>query len=232
MKVFINDMLFEMLDAQSPVDLDYYNVVLDANTDSIVRSRLINHVLIKNAGTTEIDNFLDILNAITPTRALSVTMQMEDYKVAKKHLKSKFNIVKAAGGLVRKNNKVLMIYRLKKWDLPKGKLNKHEKAKVGAIREVEEECNVQVTISSKICSTWHTYTMNNKNMIKKTKWYAMDLVDDSAIKPQVEEDIEDVRWLTPKEVYVALKNSYQSIVHVFERYDQIMKSKLADQSSE
>ena len=38
------------------------------------------------------------------------------------------------------------------------------------------------------------------------------------MKPQVEEDIEDVRWMTRKEVYHALEHSYKSISYVFERY--------------
>jgi len=33
-----------------------------------------------------------------------------------------------------------------------------------------------------------------------------------------EEDIEEVRWMSPKEVYHALEHSYKSISYVFERY--------------
>jgi ADP-ribose pyrophosphatase YjhB (NUDIX family) len=43
---------------------------------------------------------------------------------------------------VRKKDKFLMIYRMKKWDLPKGKKEKKEKYKDTAVREVSEECNV------------------------------------------------------------------------------------------
>ena len=46
----------------------------------------------------------------------------------------------------------------------------------------------------------------------------MELVDDSHMKPAAEEDIEDVRWMTQKEVYHALENSYRSIRFVFEEY--------------
>jgi hypothetical protein len=34
----------------------------------------------------------------------------------------------------------------------------------------------------------------------------------------VEEDIEEIRWMTQKEVYHALENSYNSIRFVFEQY--------------
>jgi 8-oxo-dGTP pyrophosphatase MutT (NUDIX family) len=120
--------------------------------------------------------------------------------------------------LVRKKEKFLMIYRMKKWDLPKGKKDSGERSKETAVREVGEECGVEVKLGKKICTTWHTYTMNKNNMIKKTSWYVMDLVDDSKMKPAVEEDIEELRWMTEKEVYHALENSYKSIRFVFEEY--------------
>jgi 8-oxo-dGTP pyrophosphatase MutT (NUDIX family) len=107
---------------------------------------------------------------------------------------------------------------MKKWDLPKGKKESGERSKNTAVREVEEECNVEVKIGKKICTTWHTYTMNKNSMIKKTRWYLMDLVDDSRSRPAVEEDIEELRWMTQKEVYHALENSYRSIRFVFEEY--------------
>lgn len=111
-----------------------------------------------------------------------------------------------------------MIYRMKKWDLPKGKKEKNEKYKGTAVREVQEECNITVKLGHKICTTWHTYTMNKNAMLKKTKWYLMDSVDDTRMKPALEEDIEELRWMNPKEVYHALEHSYKSITYVFEEY--------------
>ena len=111
-----------------------------------------------------------------------------------------------------------MIYRLKKWDLPKGKLEKGEEPQLGAIREVEEECNIKVKLKDPICTTYHTYTMKNKDILKKTSWYSMDCVDDSKRRPQKEEDIEELKWMNPKAAHHALQNSYQSIAHVFNQY--------------
>ena len=111
-----------------------------------------------------------------------------------------------------------MIYRMKKWDLPKGKKEKAEGYKETAVREVEEECNITVKIGKKICTTWHTYTMNKRAFLKRTKWYVMDIQDDSKMKPQSAEDIEEVRWMSEKEVYHALEHSYKSINYVFERF--------------
>jgi 8-oxo-(d)GTP phosphatase len=112
----------------------------------------------------------------------------------------------------------LMIYRMKKWDLPKGKKEKGEKYRQTAQREVEEECNITIKVGKKICTTWHTYTMNKRAMMKKTRWYQMDIADDSKMKPQLEEDIEETRWMSQKEVYHALEHSYKSISYVFERF--------------
>ena len=111
-----------------------------------------------------------------------------------------------------------MIYRLKKWDLPKGKLDKGENHRLAAKREVEEECNVKVEVQEKICTTWHTYTMKRRQILKKTVWYTMDIVKHDKMKPQIEEDIEEVRWMSPKEVYHALQHSYKSISFVFDAY--------------
>jgi hypothetical protein len=69
--------------------------------------------------------------------------------------------------------------------------------------------------------------MNKNSMLKKTKWYNMDLVDDSHMKPSLEEDIEELRWMTEKEVYHALENSYKSIQFVFEEYYKNHQDKLA-----
>ena len=55
-------------------------------------------------------------------------------------------------------------------------------------------------------------------MLKKTRWYLMDVVDDSKMRPEITEDIEELRWMTRKEVYHALENSYKSIRFVFEEY--------------
>ena len=67
--------------------------------------------------------------------------------------------------------------------------------------------------------------MNKRAMMKKTRWYVMELIDDSKMKPQLTEDIEETRWMSQKEVYHALEHSYKSIHYVFERYYQMNDSK-------
>ena len=218
MILFINDIPVEILIADQMPDAGHYNHVLDAATESITPAKLINHVWIKNVSEQDFDTLLGFLNSNVPTNILSVILSIKGLVSAKKYLRTKFKIVQAAGGLIRKKEKFLMIYRLKKWDLPKGKKEKNEKYRHTAVREVEEECNITVKLGPKICTTWHTYTMNKNAMLKKTKWYLMDCLDDAKMKPALEEDIEELRWMTQKEVYHALEHSYRSISYVFEKY--------------
>ena len=226
MVLFINDIPVKILEAEGVPDSGHYNHILDAAVEPITQAKLINHVWIKNVGDEDFDTLLGFLNSNVPTNILSVIVSTTGLPV-KKFLKTRFKIVKAAGGLIRKKEKFLMIYRMKKWDLPKGKREKNESSKSAAVREVEEECNVTVKLGRKICTTWHTYTMNKHAMLKKTKWYLMDCIDDSKMKPAVDEDIEEIRWMTRKEVYHALEHSYKSISYVFEQYYQKIELKSA-----
>ncbi len=218
MNLFVNDIPVSILRSGEKPDDGHVNHSIDARKEPITKAKLIHHVWINNASTQHLDAILEQINSKVPTSLLSLVITMEDYSSVKPFLRRKFKIVKAAGGVIRKKDKFLMIFRMKKWDLPKGKKEAGERFKQTAIREVEEECNVQVKIGKRLCTTWHTYTMNKNSMLKKTRWYTMDLLDDSRAKPSLEEDIEELRWMTQKEVYHALENSYKSIRFVFEEY--------------
>jgi 8-oxo-(d)GTP phosphatase len=222
MIIFINDIpvrIYKTEEGGPPEG--HVNHIIDVETEPLSRAKLTHHVWVKNVREPEFDSLLRFMNNKVPIGVLSLHITVHDYPAIRAYLQSKFKIVKAAGGLVRKKDKFLMIYRMKKWDLPKGKRERGEKYIETAMREVEEECNVTVKMGVKICTTWHTYTMNRRAMLKKTKWYAMDLQDDSRMKPSAEEDIEDLRWMNPKEVYHALEHSYRSIRYVFEKYYEL-----------
>jgi ADP-ribose pyrophosphatase YjhB (NUDIX family) len=223
MIIFINDIPVRIYKPEESPSSDHVNLIIDAAQESITRAKLINNVWVKNVNEAALDALLTLINSPVPTALHSLHVTVWDYEQMKAYLRSKFKVVKAAGGLVRKKDKFLMIYRMKKWDLPKGKKERREKYMETAVREVTEECNVSVRIGKKICTTWHTYTMNKSSMLKKTKWYIMDVVDDSRMKPSLEEDIEELRWMNPKEVYHALQHSYKSIHYVFEQFYQQAK---------
>ncbi len=218
MNLFINDIPIRILRPGVQPEAGHYNYLIDARKESITKAGLIHHVWVNHADTYHVDVILDLINSKVPTHLLSLFITAEDYEFIKVYLKRKFKVVKAAGGLIQKKDRFLMIYRMKKWDLPKGKKDAGEKAVQTAAREVQEECNVSVKVGKKLCTTWHTYTMNKNVMLKQTKWFLMELTDDSKMKPSIEEDIEELRWMTRKEVYHALENSYKSIQFVFEEF--------------
>lgn len=218
MNLFVNDIPVKILQPGIKPDAGDYNTAIDAQTTPITKAALINHVWINQASVQHIDTVLEIIDSKVPSHLLTLAITTVDYESVKLYLKRKYKVIKAAGGLVRKKDRFLMIYRLKKWDLPKGKKENGEKYRQTAVREVEEECGVKVKLGGKVCTTWHTYTMNKHAMLKKTRWYVMDLLDDTRQRPAAEEDIEELRWMTQKEVYHALENSYNSIRFVFEQY--------------
>ncbi len=148
----------------------------------------------------------------------SITLVTKAKKELKSFVKSRFLIVKAAGGVVTKKQKVLLIHRLGKWDFPKGKFDKGETPEQCAKREVEEECNVKVRLVAHICTTWHTYTQNRRSILKKTYWYRMVSTNDAGMKPQLEEGIDAIQWLSESEAKMALIDSYPSMRYLFKKY--------------
>lgn len=133
-------------------------------------------------------------------------------------LKSKCELIDAAGGLVKnEKNEVLMIFRNGKWDLPKGKLEKNETPEIAAVREVEEECGIKkLSISKTLTPTYHTYILNGKIVLKKTFWYEMLCGDNGELVPQIEEGITEVKWMNRIEIDKALKNTFLSIKDVMQ----------------
>ncbi|HZY79417.1 MAG TPA: NUDIX domain-containing protein [Cyclobacteriaceae bacterium] len=224
MNLFVNDIPVIILKPGKQPDLGQFNAVVDVRKAPLTKADLINNVWVSNAKVAHLNIVLDLIDSKVPFGLRSLVISVDDYEAVKEFLKKRFRVVKAAGGLVRKKDRFLLIYRQKKWDLPKGKKESGERSRQTAMREVEEECNVKVKLGKKISTTWHTYTMNKHAMLKKTRWYSMELVDDSRMKPAVEEDIEELRWMNQKEVYHALENSYNSIRFVFEQYYEQTKA--------
>jgi ADP-ribose pyrophosphatase YjhB (NUDIX family) len=218
MNLFVNDIPIRILKPGKQPHPGDFNHIVEAKKEAITKAKLVHHTWIDKCALQHLDNVLDLVSSNVPTDLLSLYLTVDDYESVKSFLKKKFSIVKAAGGLIVKKDKVLMIYRLKKWDLPKGKKESRENYQKTAQREVREECNITVKTGKKICTTWHTYTMNKRSMLKKTRWFLMDVINDSKMRPETAEDIEDLQWMTRKEAYHALENSYRSIRFVFEEY--------------
>ncbi|RWY50220.1 NUDIX hydrolase [Mucilaginibacter gilvus] len=132
-------------------------------------------------------------------------------------------LVEAAGGLVQHEDGThLFIYRNEKWDLPKGKIEKGEKTKVAAVREVEEECGIKVTkLEDKICKTYHMYQWKGNTVLKKTHWYLMKHKGKAKLVPQIEEGITAVRFFNREQVAAIISNTFPSIMDVLEKAELI-----------
>ena len=132
-------------------------------------------------------------------------------------IKSFYHIVEAAGGVVRrKDGKMLAIFRRGKWDLPKGKVEKGEFYKQTALREVQEECGLnKLEVGKKLFDTYHVYREKQKNILKRTVWYEMELIADEQPVPQTEEGITDIKWFDYQSVSEVMKNTYESLKDVF-----------------
>jgi 8-oxo-dGTP pyrophosphatase MutT (NUDIX family) len=137
-----------------------------------------------------------------------------------KLFKKQFKIIDAAGGLVLNENKqYLFIFRRGKWDLPKGKLDPGESFKNAGIREVMEETGLpQVEITSNLGKTWHIFQLKNRMALKQTNWYLMYTTKGDILKPQIEEDILEVKWFEEADLENMITLTHASIGNLLETY--------------
>lgn len=126
--------------------------------------------------------------------------------------RSFFDYLEAAGGLVfNPQQEILFIYRLEKWDLPKGKVEPGETTETAAVREVEEECGIgDLKINKFLTKTYHIYFQKNMKL-KATYWYEMNYEGNQELIPQTEEGIGIVEWKPKSEIPALLKNTYENI---------------------
>ncbi|MGI9526234.1 MAG: NUDIX hydrolase [Weeksellaceae bacterium] len=127
--------------------------------------------------------------------------------------------INAAGGVViNDHNEMLWIYRLGKWDLPKGKMEKGENIEATALREVEEECGISdLKITKRLDDTFHMY-YHKEHILKITHWFEMRYYKDEKLVPQLEEGITDVQWVPINELSKPMKNTYGNIYNLVKRY--------------
>jgi 8-oxo-dGTP pyrophosphatase MutT (NUDIX family) len=143
----------------------------------------------------------------------------ENPKAVFKSIKQSCQLIKAAGGLVKnEKEEYLFIFRNKRWDLPKGKVEKGEKMKQAALREVEEECGVKIFQNNeKLCRTYHFYELDGKIVLKKTNWYNMTVKGSPKLIPQKAEGITKAEWLSKGKFKPVLKNTFPLILDVLEK---------------
>lgn len=129
-------------------------------------------------------------------------------------------VILAAGGVVEnEKGELLLIYRKKHWDLPKGKLDEGESIEECAVREVEEETGLRnVLLGELIDTTIHHYEENGEQITKKTAWYKMKGSSMDKLTPQTEEQIEAIKWVKPDELQPYTENTYPNIIQVLNKF--------------
>lgn len=137
----------------------------------------------------------------------------DDLQELKTKVFRKFQMVPAAGGLVQnENDEILMIFRRGIWDLPKGKLDDGESIEACAIREVMEETGLKkVKLIKPLVITYHTYEESGHHILKDSHWYLMRSDSKERLVPQLEEQIEEIRWVSPGEIDEYAKKTFPAI---------------------
>ncbi len=164
----------------------------------------------------------EILHKLKKKSVSGVILFCKDLESSWKKFLDHFSVISAAGGLVtNKQHDILFIYRGRKWDLPKGRIEKNESIENTAIREVEEECGItNLSIRKFLLTTYHLFYQNKKNKLKETHWFLMDSDYQGTLTPQTEEGITKVVFKNREESQEALKNTYANIHLVLQSHLQ------------
>lgn len=143
-----------------------------------------------------------------------------NFEVLQSNFFGQFTPIEAAGGIVENYTKeILFIYRLGKWDLPKGKVEADENIAAAALREVEEETGLtNMELKNKIGETYHTYKAYDNYFIKTTHWFYITCLGNQILQPQLEEDIEEAIWVKKEGIGKLMGNTYPSIGDILDKF--------------
>lgn len=121
--------------------------------------------------------------------------------------------IKAAGGIVENNDgKRLLMVRNDRCDLPKGKVEEGETLAEAALRETNEETGLSdLQMGHLLLKTYHIYNLYGGWHFKQTSWFAMRLLKDHTLVPQLEEGITSLEWLPADQWRNKLRSSYATM---------------------
>jgi 8-oxo-dGTP pyrophosphatase MutT (NUDIX family) len=156
---------------------------------------------------------MDLVRKIEENGELGLILLAENPALLFQKLVGKFTTIHAGGGIVfNANQELLLMKRLGKWDLPKGKIDPGETNEEGALREVEEECGISpLSIDRFFGNSYHTYKLQGHRFCKLTHWYIMQTPFTGKLVPQLEESITEVKWVNTADIDLKTLDTYESI---------------------
>ena len=111
-------------------------------------------------------------------------------------------MVKAAGGIVVRDGRVLLVHRPKydDWSFPKGKLEEGETWADGAVRELEEETGLAVRLGPEAGTAHYDVAQGPKEV----RYFLMSTDGE----PRAQNEVDEVRWATRGEALALLSYDY------------------------
>lgn len=157
----------------------------------------------------------EVVAQMQTNKELKVKIYAPDRQHMLQQIQKNFTLMQAAGGLVTTNTeKLMLIFRKGKWDLPKGKRDEGETMDQCALREVMEETAVKNLVLEKLLHvTYHTYTEKQKTILKETHWFHMTTTL-QPLKAQADEGIEKCIWVDEGDLSTFTDNMHLSVQDV------------------
>jgi len=100
------------------------------------------------------------------------------------------DLVRAAGGIVVRDGRVLLVHRPQydDWSLPKGKLEEGESWEGGALREVAEETGLVCQLGDEVGRTRY---VDSRGRNKEVRYFSMTAPGE----PRAQNEVDEVRWV-------------------------------------
>jgi 8-oxo-dGTP diphosphatase len=113
--------------------------------------------------------------------------------------------VRAAGGLVMRNDGAVAVVHRRRyddWSLPKGKLDRGESFEDAALREVEEETGLKCRLGRALGETSY---LDRKDRTKLVRYYEMH-PEGGEFTPS--DEVDEMRWLSPDDALAQLSYEF------------------------
>ena len=109
-------------------------------------------------------------------------------------------MIRAAGGIVTREGRVLLVHRPRydDWTFPKGKAEDGESDEDCALREVREETGLDCELLDELSSTAY---IDSKGRPKRVRWWRMRALG-GEFTPS--DEVDELRWLAPEDAAAVL----------------------------